>query len=173
MVQVYVISFGYGHAPAPEADLTLDTRRLLRNPHHDPRMRELTGLDEVVRRHVLATPGAVRLISNTAVLAADLHAQTRALVTVAVGCVGGRHRSVAIAEELAATLHSDGIKTSVTHRDVHRPVIQPSGGEVRLSDKTPEGFRRLAEKSRAKGDDRVAEELERMAQEAENASEKK
>lgn len=124
MVQVYVISFGYGHAPAPEADLTLDTRRLLRNPHHDPRMRELTGLDEVVRQHVLATPGAARLISTASVLVADLHVQTNAPVTVAVGCVGGRHRSVVIAEELAATLRSDGIKTSITHRDVHRDVIQ-------------------------------------------------
>ncbi|TQS30074.1 RNase adapter RapZ [Microbispora sp. KK1-11] len=124
MGQVHVTSFGYGHGPAPEADLTVDARRHLRNPHADPAMRELTGLDEAVRQHVLTTPGAARLIHNTAVLAADLHAQTRAPVTVAVGCVGGRHRSVAISEEIAATLRSDGVKATVTHRDVHRPVIQ-------------------------------------------------
>jgi UPF0042 nucleotide-binding protein len=124
MGHVHVTSFGYGHAPAPEADLTVDARRHLRNPHADPAMRDLTGLDEAVRQHVLATPGAARLIHNTTVLVADLHAQTRAPVTVAVGCVGGRHRSVAIAEEVAATLRSDGVKATVTHRDVHHPVIQ-------------------------------------------------
>lgn len=121
---ITVVSFGYGHAPAPEADITIDTRRRLRNPSADPRMRELTGLDDPVRLHVLGTPGAVRLVEDTADLAADLQQLTGGPVTVAIGCVGGRHRSVALAEELAGVLRRDGVKTTVEHRDVHRPVIQ-------------------------------------------------
>lgn len=121
---ITVVSFGYGHGTPPEADVTLDTRRLLRNPSADPRMRELTGLDDPVRLHVLDTPGAVRLVEDTADLVSDLHHLTGGPVTVAIGCVGGRHRSVALAEELAGVLRRDGVKTEVEHRDVHRPVIQ-------------------------------------------------
>ncbi|MGW3114434.1 RapZ C-terminal domain-containing protein [Streptomyces sp. NPDC001091] len=127
-IQVVVTSFGYGHSPAPEADITLDTRRHLRNPHHDPAMRDLTGLDSAVRQHVLTTPGARHLITNTAVMAqillTDVADARQRLVTVAVGCVGGRHRSVAIAEEIAVSLRSLGVGVEVEHRDIDKPVIQ-------------------------------------------------
>lgn len=124
MGHVRVTSFGYGHAPAPEADLTVDARRHLRNPHADPAMRELTGLDERVRDHVLRTPGAGTTVYAAATFARELTDYTTQPVTVAVGCVGGRHRSVALAEQIAATLNERGVPTTVTHRDVHRPVIQ-------------------------------------------------
>lgn len=129
MADVVITSFGYGHAPAPEADLTIDARRHLRNPHADPTMRQLTDLDAVVRKHVLATPGAHQLIRHAAATAKDLLAVARQHpVTVAVGCVGGRHRSTAIAREIGAPLQAQGVAVAVEHRDVHRPVIQPISG---------------------------------------------
>jgi RNase adaptor protein for sRNA GlmZ degradation len=122
---VTVTSFGYGHSNPPEADLTVDARRLLRNPHHDPAMRYLTGLDAPVRDHVLATPGARNLIANIAAAAAALLADTGARqVTLAVGCVGGRHRSVVLAASIADALRGAGLSIRLEHRDVHRPVIQ-------------------------------------------------
>ncbi|MFI8351297.1 ATPase [Streptomyces sp. NPDC085596] len=126
--QVVITSFGYGHSPAPEADITLDTRRHLRNPHADPAMRDLTGLDSAVRQHVLTTPGARHLITNTAVmvqiLLTDVADARQRLVTVATGCVGGRHRSVAIAEEITVSPRALGVGVEVEHRDIDKPVIQ-------------------------------------------------
>lgn len=127
-IQIVVTSFGYGHGPAPEADITIDARRHLRNPHSDPAMRELTGLNPAVRQHVLDTPGARRLIDHTTALARDLLADAAQprfrLVTVAVGCVGGRHRSAALAEEITVALRAAGIGAEVEHRDIDKPVIQ-------------------------------------------------
>lgn len=127
-IQVVITSFGYGHSPAPQADLTIDTRRHLRNPHHNPAMRTLTGLDSAVRQHVLATPGARHLITNTAhlaqVLLTDVADARQRLVTIAVGCVGGRHPSVAVAEEIAVGLRSLGAGVEIEHRDIDKPVIQ-------------------------------------------------
>lgn len=114
---ITVMSFGYGHAPAPEADLTVDLRNALYNPHHDPRMRELTGLDPEVREHVLATPGAHELIARLAEQVRELARQKRQ-VTVAIGCSGGRHRSVVVAEEVAAA-----VGAAAAHRDVTKPVL--------------------------------------------------
>lgn len=116
---ITITSFGYGHAAAPQADITIDARRLLRNPHHDPAMRHLTGLHPAVRAHVLATPGASAAIQHTVWLASALAHTTGQPVAVAVGCAGGRHRAVALAEEIAAELEA-----AVTHRDVDKPVIQ-------------------------------------------------
>lgn len=128
-IQVVVTSFGYGHAPAPEANITIDARRHLRNPHEDPAMRTLTGLNDRVRAHVRDTPGASWLVANTALMARgllDSVADARQhLVTVATGCVGGRHRSVALAEDIALTLRAQGIGVEVEHRDIDKPVIQP------------------------------------------------
>jgi UPF0042 nucleotide-binding protein len=65
-VNITVISFGYGHNLPPEADVTVDARRLLHDPHIDPAMREMTGLDETVRRRVLATRGATAWVEHEA-----------------------------------------------------------------------------------------------------------
>ncbi|MEV6234928.1 RNase adapter RapZ [Saccharopolyspora shandongensis] len=131
---VVVTSFGYGHAPAPSrADVTLDVRRHFRNPHRDPAMRYLTGQHEPVRKHVLNTPGVLRLVENTAGLARDLlnaSAATRQLM-IAVGCVGGRHRSVAIADGIVSALRDAGINAAVHHRDITRDVL-PTGTHQRL-----------------------------------------
>jgi UPF0042 nucleotide-binding protein len=87
-------------------------------------MRELTGLQEIVRSHVLATPGVAAVVRRTAQLAAALTDTAGGPVTVAVGCVGGRHRSVAMAAAIAAELADVGLPVVLVHRDVDRPVIQ-------------------------------------------------
>ncbi|GGS84545.1 hypothetical protein GCM10010156_48960 [Planobispora rosea] len=120
---VEITSFGYGHAPAPTADIVIDARRRFRNPHHDPRMRELTGLNDRVHGHVMTTPGVAAAVAHTAQLAAELTTTTGAPVTVAIGCAGGRHRSVAMAEDLADELDGAGVHVTVTHRDVAKPVL--------------------------------------------------
>ncbi|MEU5445779.1 MULTISPECIES: RapZ C-terminal domain-containing protein [Streptomyces] len=135
---VRVISFGYGHTGAlgedgrvlepPTADITLDLRRVLHNPHHDPAMRELTGLDKAVYDHVRATPGAELPAQNTALTAHWLMDQARpTLLTVAVGCTGGRHRAVATARLIHALLtdlsKAGGYDVELSHRDVHRAVL--------------------------------------------------
>ncbi|WP_157255032.1 RapZ C-terminal domain-containing protein [Nonomuraea typhae] len=124
---VQIISFGYLHDAAPVADITIDARRSLRNPHHNPAMVDLTGLDDVVRQHVLDTPGAPGIIARTANLARGLieDLQPGRQVTVATGCAGGRHRAVALAEAIAQTLREHGLAVDVDHRDVAKPVVQP------------------------------------------------
>lgn len=122
---VRVTSFGYGHADAPTGtDLVLDVRDSLRNPHHDPAMRQLTGLHPRVAEHVLATPGARDLVDDAIgqVLRGTAH-------HVAVGCVGGRHRSVALAVAITDALTAAGRQVTLVHRDVHKPVL-PAGGHT-------------------------------------------
>ncbi|MBZ3909406.1 RapZ C-terminal domain-containing protein [Streptomyces acidiscabies] len=137
-----VISFGFGHigtldettgAPLapPQADITLDLRRVLRNPHHDPAMRYLTGLDEVVYEHVRSTPGAESLAYNTALATHILMDQAHpAEFTVAAGCAGGRHRAVGMARMVHGALmeysRAGAYRVELIHRDVHRPVLPSS-----------------------------------------------
>ena len=126
--QALVTSFGFRHPLPPPAplDLQLDLR-WMRNPFHDPSLRHRTGLDDAVRTHVLATPGALDLLA--AVCSAVL-AQARVLpaapVRVGWGCSGGRHRSVAMACELARLLGSAGLDVGLVHRDIGRPVLPPA-----------------------------------------------
>jgi UPF0042 nucleotide-binding protein len=137
--RVLITTYGSLHgAPprsAPFAVLALDLRHSLRNPFDDPAMRELTGLDPVVRDHVLNTDGADAILADTTGRLMALldwsdrkNAQTDRddQVTLHVFCKGGRHRSVAVAEEIAATLRSAEISVGVEHRDVTKPVIQPT-----------------------------------------------
>ena len=135
---VRVVSFGYGHTGTPDsdgaplepptADITLDLRRSLRNPHHDPAMRDLSGLDDRVHDHVMATPGARLLAHNTALAAHVLMDEARPeLLTVATGCVGGRHRAVSMARAVTCLLReysrAGGYGVELVHRDVERPVL--------------------------------------------------
>lgn len=126
MISVVITSFGYLHDPAPAADITVDVRRHLRDPHVDPTFRELTGTDSAVWDRVLSTPGAVDLVAGITAAVVALMPAARIdgrLVRVAVGCAGGRHRSVVLAESICDRLGVSGWEAEVEHRDIHRPVV--------------------------------------------------
>ncbi|WP_030271289.1 RNase adapter RapZ [Streptomyces sp. NRRL B-24484] len=131
LIQVGIETIGTLH---PEAlglirdGLYFDLGGQFRNPHHDPAMRYRTGLDPEVREHVLTTPGVMPMVERIAESAKAVHrayADPRhLLVNVTIACRGGRHRSVAVAEAVAAYLRTDGIGVEVHHRHIDRPVIE-------------------------------------------------
>lgn len=124
-LSVTFMSFGFKHGPPREEDLALDVR-FLANPHYEPELRELTGLDESVVGYI-ARDGRLdelyeRLHSLLDFLLPQYVAEGKAHLVIAIGCTGGRHRSVAIAEHLAAHYRPhDGLDVAVAHRDIDRP----------------------------------------------------
>ncbi len=122
-LQVSVESFGFKHGLPLDADMVLDVR-FLPNPHWVPDLRPLTGHDPKVRDHVLETAAGSEFVDRIDDLLGSLLPQYekegRSYLTVAIGCTGGRHRSVATAEEIAARLRGRGIAVRVAHRDVAR-----------------------------------------------------
>ncbi|CAN5767298.1 RNase adapter RapZ [soil metagenome] len=122
-MQLAVESFGFKHGLPLDADIVMDVR-FLPNPHWVDELRPLTGHDPVVRDYVLNRDQTVEFLERFSqlvlVLLPSYRAQGRNYLTVAVGCTGGRHRSVAIVEELAGSLRTGGITVRTTHRDVAR-----------------------------------------------------
>jgi RNase adapter protein RapZ len=122
---VTFMSFGFKHGPPREEDLAIDVR-FLPNPHYEPDLRELTGTDERVLEHI-ASDGRLeelygRLHALLDFLLAQYVAEGRAHLVVAIGCTGGRHRSVAVAEHLAERYRErDDLDVAVAHRDIDRP----------------------------------------------------
>jgi UPF0042 nucleotide-binding protein len=122
---VSLISFGFKHGTPLDVDTLLDVR-FLPNPHYDPELRPLTGHDDPVREAVLGSEDCQEFLEKTGELFSFLipryAAEGKTYFTIGVGCTGGRHRSVAIAEELAVRLkHEDtGIELFLRHRDVER-----------------------------------------------------
>ncbi|MCI0689783.1 MAG: RNase adapter RapZ [Sporichthyaceae bacterium] len=119
-----VVSFGYKHGLPVDADLVLDCR-FLPNPHWVPELRPHTGLDPDVKAYVLGQPEAPELLKRYAelfaIIAAGYLREGKRYVTVAVGCTGGKHRSVAMAERLAELIAEDsGTEVNVVHRDLGR-----------------------------------------------------
>jgi UPF0042 nucleotide-binding protein len=118
-----VLSFGFKHGLPLDADLVFDCR-FLPNPHWVEELRPGTGLDEPVRDYVLGQPGAPRFLDHLEAMLADLlpafAGEQKTYLTVAVGCTGGRHRSVAIAEQVGQRLRRHGVRPGVLHRDVDR-----------------------------------------------------
>jgi UPF0042 nucleotide-binding protein len=119
-----LISFGYKHGVPLEADFVFDCR-FMENPFYIDRLRPLTGLDADVRSFVLEQPITRRFVDQTTQFLRDLvpgfESEGRSRLTVAFGCTGGQHRSVAIAEEVAARLRESGVgPVSVWHREVER-----------------------------------------------------
>ncbi len=117
-------SFGHKHGPAREADLALDVR-FLPNPHWEPSLRPLTGHDPRVVEYMARGGGLDDLYEHLLPLLDFLlpryHAEGKAHLSVAIGCTGGRHRSVAITEHLAARYADrDDLWVQVVHRDMHR-----------------------------------------------------
>jgi UPF0042 nucleotide-binding protein len=122
-LDVTIESFGFKYGIPIDADIVMDVR-FLPNPHWDEGMRPLTGLDEPVRRFVLEQPAAERFLVHLVELLAsvlpEFAQEGKSYLTVAVGCTGGRHRSVAVAEEVAARLRRSGQPVRTGHRDVGR-----------------------------------------------------
>ena len=117
-------SFGHKHGPPRDADLVLDVR-FLPNPHYEPELRPLTGLDPRVVEHVGRDGGLEELYERIVPLLDFLLprfvAEGKAHLTVAIGCTGGRHRSVVIAEHLAAHYRDrDDCVVEVAHRDIDK-----------------------------------------------------
>jgi RNase adaptor protein for sRNA GlmZ degradation len=127
---VTVISFGYGHGAAPEAHAVYDVRHHFKDPHVNPALRHMTGIDRPVIDAVLGTPGIGELIDSIANTAeAFLGGPRQGHLVIAVGCVGGRHRSVVVANAVARRLRDSGVSVTLHDRDRHRPVIaRPAGG---------------------------------------------
>ncbi|MGH8970992.1 MAG: RNase adapter RapZ [Actinomycetes bacterium] len=122
-LQATFISFGYKYGLPVDADLVVDCR-FLPNPHWVPELRPLTGQDDQVREYVLGQPRAQEFLDGYAavlgVVAEGYRREGKRYATIAVGCTGGKHRSVAIAEELARRLELGGADAAVLHRDLGR-----------------------------------------------------
>jgi UPF0042 nucleotide-binding protein len=122
---VSLISFGFKHGTPLDVDTLLDVR-FLPNPHYDPELRPLTGHDAPVREAVLGSEDCQEFLDRSGGLLSFLipryAAEGKTYFTLGVGCTGGRHRSVAITEELARRIEQEdaGIDLFVRHRDVER-----------------------------------------------------
>jgi UPF0042 nucleotide-binding protein len=122
-LQVAVESFGFKHGLPLDADIVMDVR-FLPNPHWEDDLRPLTGHDPKVRDFVLETAVGSTFVDQfdglLGTLVPQYQAEGRSYLTVAIGCTGGRHRSVAVAEELAARLRQRSVAVRTSHRDVTR-----------------------------------------------------
>ena len=121
---ITVQSFGFKHGAPADADYVVDVR-FLPNPYWVPELRAYRGVDAPVSDYVLSQEDAEPFISNLVNLITSVTPAYRRegtnFITVAVGCTGGHHRSVAVAEELARRFDEvDGLDVSVTHRDINR-----------------------------------------------------
>jgi UPF0042 nucleotide-binding protein len=132
MTKTLVIkSFGLKHADGPEiwagCTLAFDLREMFKDPHVTPTMRQMTGLDQAVIDNVMAQPGAYHFARSIAGLIDDLDNDVQGSETITLGfaCVGGRHRSVVFANEVARLLAYWGVtlSTTVVHVHVGRAVI--------------------------------------------------
>jgi len=122
-MQLSVMSFGFKHGLPLDVDTVFDVR-FLPNPHWVEELRPLTGLDAPVRDYVLGQMAAQEFLTRVDDLLSFLLPayvqEGKSYLTVAIGCTGGRHRSVALAEDLAARIRDRGFSPTVYHRDVDR-----------------------------------------------------
>ncbi len=120
-LRVTVLSFGFKYGLPPDADFVVDAR-FLPNPYWVPELRDRTGRDDVVSRYVLGQRGAGTLVETFARLvnatAPGFEREGKRYLTVAIGCTGGKHRSVALAEELARRLREVRLSANAQHRDL-------------------------------------------------------
>jgi UPF0042 nucleotide-binding protein len=120
-MNLQVVSFGYKNGTPIDADIVMDVR-FLPNPHYLPRLRGKTGLDKPVQRYILAQPVARRFLDDWLKLIMKLLPyyvkEGKSYLTIAVGCTGGRHRSVFCTRWLAQKLRSSGHPVQEFHRDI-------------------------------------------------------
>ena len=122
-LRVTLLSFGFKNGVPVDADMVFDVR-FLPNPHWVPELRPQTGLSRPVSDYVLQQPGAEPFLASVQQLlqsvAGGYIREGKRFVTIGIGCTGGKHRSSAIAEELAHRLRASGVPTTVLHRDLGR-----------------------------------------------------
>jgi UPF0042 nucleotide-binding protein len=123
-VRVTIVSFGFKYGLPADADLVADMR-FLPNPFWIPELKALTGLDAEVSAYVMGGEGAQEFVSAYAralsPVLAGYQRENKRHATIAIGCTGGKHRSVAVGEKLAALLRSEpGVVVNVKHRDLGR-----------------------------------------------------
>jgi UPF0042 nucleotide-binding protein len=118
-----VMSFGFKYGIPVDADLVADMR-FLPNPYWDDNLKDLTGLDSAVNDYVIDQPEAKAFLDNYSELISLVEdgylREGKRFVTIAIGCTGGKHRSVAMAENLSARLVKNGVEVRVVHRDLGR-----------------------------------------------------
>jgi UPF0042 nucleotide-binding protein len=130
-LKVNILSFGYKYGIPVDADLVMDCR-FIANPHWDPKLRPLTGMDKSVSRAVLESANVEEFLERYQLLfdtlAKGFITEGRKFLTLAIGCTGGKHRSVAITEELVTRLANGKnlsncrIQTHGIHRDLGREI---------------------------------------------------
>lgn len=122
-MRIFVMSFAYRRGLPRDADLVLDVR-FIKNPHYDPALRSLTGLDAAVGRAIDQDPAFATFLERTQALLEPLiplyEREGKSYLTIAIGCTGGQHRSVYVAERLQSWLAGRGIEVDVRHRDMPR-----------------------------------------------------
>lgn len=121
-LQVSVVSFGFKHGVPIDVDMVLDVR-FLPNPHWDENLRPLSGLDNAVRDFVMQQEPSQEFLSRVQsllelVLPAYVQ-EGRSYLTLGIGCTGGRHRSVAMVQEISRRLSDLGYHPRITHRDIN------------------------------------------------------
>ncbi len=129
LMEVNVCSFGFKYGMPTEADILIDVR-FLPNPYYDPEMRYLTGLDEKVSSYVLEHPETKEFLQSWERLLDCIMpgyiAEGKPHLTIAVGCTGGQHRSVTLAEQTARYLMEQGYQVTTSHRDLSRAEKRPA-----------------------------------------------
>ena len=122
-MRIQVLSFGFKHGIPGDADLVIDVRFLV-NPYFVPELKDLDGETETVKRFVLENDDARLFLSKYFDLLDHLiplyEKEGKAYLTIAIGCTGGRHRSVAIARRLYEHVQTAGREVAITHRDIDR-----------------------------------------------------
>jgi UPF0042 nucleotide-binding protein len=129
--RIAVMSFSYRRGLPREADLVFDVR-FLKNPHYVPELKPLTGRDRPVVEYIATDPDyepfMARLEGMIGPLLPRFDAEGKSYLTIAVGCTGGRHRSIVVAERLAGWLRDAGRSVTLVHRDteVRGDAVSPS-----------------------------------------------
>ena len=128
-MQIHVMSFGFKYGVPSNADLLMDVR-FLANPYFHPEMKAMDGESTKVREFVMADPNCPRFLEKYLDLLDDLlplyEKEGKAYLTIAVGCTGGHHRSVAIARAVFEHIRRDGAEVEISHRDINRQAKESS-----------------------------------------------
>lgn len=132
-LKVRVLSFGFKFGPPVDADMVFDVR-FLDNPYFVPQLSKLPGTSSAVREYVRESEGAAEFLDRAASLLQfclpRFEREGKSYLTIGVGCTGGRHRSVVLAEQLAERLRKQaGLRIDLVHRDVERVNISGQGGD--------------------------------------------